>query len=324
MISCTKINGATVFFRDGLSPDTSLESTVLALGTFDGVHIAHKRLLECAVKLKNENNAALCGAFCFYQSPVSFLRGIDVPMICTFEQKLSLMLESGLDFVAAADFSDFCDMSADVFVNDVLRHRLGCFAAVCGFNHRFGRGGVGSSELLCSILGIDNVITLPEVKIDGETVSSTAIRDHLAMGEIAVANKMLGRAFSLTAPVLSGKKLGRTLGCPTANQCFPKHTVTLKNGIYATLCHTEDNKTYIGASNVGVRPSIGGDIDDHSLNCETLIYDFSREIYGESLTVEFYEYLRGEQKFSSLDELSRTIQNDLANAVDHFNTKDQF
>ncbi len=314
----TESMGCRIIFKDGGERGLADRRTVIALGTFDGVHIAHRGLLECAVRLKGDIGAELCGAFCFYKSPISHLRGIDVPAICSFEQKVSLMFDAGLDFVAAADFSEFCDLDAKAFVCDILRRELGCTGAVCGFNHRFGKGGYGDPRLLCDILGQDNVITFPEVRSGGVTVSSTAIRKLLSSGDIAFANRMLGRPFSLKAPVIAGKRLGRRIGCPTANQVFPSNTVELKRGIYATLCTLADGEVYIGASNVGTRPSIDGSIDDHSLNCETLLSGFSGDIYGRVLKVEFYEYLRGEQRFESLTELSAAIKRDLENAESYF------
>ncbi|MBE6583566.1 MAG: riboflavin biosynthesis protein RibF [Ruminococcaceae bacterium] len=310
-----------VISKDGCELSLDGQSTVVALGTFDGVHLAHRGLLQNAVIFKEQRHAKLCGAFCFYSSPISYLRGVEVPMICTFEQKLELMFDTGIDFVAVADFAALCDVGAERFVNDVLVARLGCVGAVCGFNHRFGKGGLGDSRLLGSVLGQDAILTYPEVKINGETVSSTAIREHLSRGEVSLARRMLGRPYSLVAPVLSGKKLGRTIGCPTANQVFPLRSVELKHGIYATLCTTEDGSTFVGASNVGVRPSIDANIDDHSLNCETLLADFSRDVYGEILRVDFYEYLREERKFDSLSELSSAIRGDLDRAVEYFKSQ---
>ena len=312
------LGGFALVTRNGESFSLKGSRTVVALGTFDGVHIAHRALLDSAVGLKNKLSADLCGAFCFAESPLSVLRGIQIPTISTQKDKLRLMFEAGLDFVAVADFSAFRDMSAEQFVNETLCRDLSCVAAVCGFNHKFGRGGTGDDSLLRSVLGDDNVITYPEVTLDGETVSSTAIRAHLAAGNLDVANKMLGRPFSLSAPVLAGKRLGRTIGCPTTNQLFPSGSVELCRGIYATLCHTDDGKAYIGASNVGIRPTIDGSLDDHSFNCETLLGDFSGDLYGQNLTLEFHKYLRPERKFGSLEELSLAIQNDLSCAYQYF------
>lgn len=312
--------GFSVVSKDSKELDFTKNISVIALGTFDGVHIAHNALLRRAVAFKQEIGADLCGAFCFLESPLSVLRGVHIPQICTLEQKLEFMFEAGLDFVAVGDFSAFRDVSAQSFI-DVIKNNFNCVGAVCGFNHRFGKGGMGNSDLLGKILGDNRVITVPEIKLDGMTVSSSAIRKLLAEGNIELANKMLGRKFSLSAKVIRGKGLGHTINCPTTNQNFPMGSVRLKHGIYATLCTTEDGQVYVGASNVGTRPSIDGAIDDHALNCETLIANFSRDVYGQVLKIEFCDFLRGEQKFESLDELSDAIHRDLDGAIRYFSKK---
>jgi riboflavin kinase/FMN adenylyltransferase len=298
--------------------ELSKKSTVMALGTFDGVHTAHARLLASAVALRDECGAELCGAWCFAESPAGVLGGFHVPMICTLDERVELMLGAGLDFVAIGSFADFCALSAEEFVRDVLIGQLGCVATVCGFNHRFGHRGLGDHTLLERFFGKDKAISLDEIKFFGETVSSSAIRRHLVDGKIDMANAMLGRKFSLTAEVLSGKKLGRRLGFPTVNQQFPKNSVKPARGIYATVCTTEDGKRYIGVSNVGVRPTITDGSDSHVFNCETYIIDFDGNLYGTALTVEFCAYLRGEKKFNSVDELSAAIDNDKKNALAYF------
>ena len=310
-------DGFSVIFKCGKELDLTKNSSVIALGTFDGVHIAHKALLHRAVTFKEEIGADVCGAFCFLESPLSLLRGAHIPQICTLEQKLELMFDSGLDFVAVGDFSAFRDVSAHDFIG-IIKNSFSCIGAVCGFNHRFGQGGAGNSAILRDILGDDRVITVAEIKLDGVTVSSSAIRKLLADGNIELANKMLGRNFCLSSEVIRGKGLGHTINCPTTNQNFPIGSASLKRGIYATLCTTEDGQVYVGASNVGTRPSIDGAIDDHAFNCETLISNFSRDIYGQVLKIEFCSYLRGEQKFDSLDALSNAIHCDLESALQYF------
>ena len=290
----------------------------MALGTFDGVHVAHARLLERAVGLCHDCGAELCGAWCFSESPAGVLGGFDVPMICTLDERIKIMLGAGLDFVAVGSFADFCSMSAEDFVCDVLQNQLGCVATVCGFNHRFGHLGLGDHALLERFFGKEKAISLDEVTLCGETVSSSAIRRHLSEGDIYMANAMLGRHFSLTAEVLSGKKLGRKLGFPTVNQQFPQNSVKPAHGIYATVCTTEDGRRYMGVSNVGNRPTITDGSDSHVFNCETYIIDFDGDLYGTNLTVEFCAYLREEKKFDSMDELAATIDNDRKNALEYF------
>lgn len=307
-----------IITRDGRTVASVKGRAVIALGTFDGVHTAHRELIHSAVSQKEKLGADLVGVWCFEESPTSVLNGEPVPPLTTKEEKLALLFSLGADFVAMGKFEDLCNMTADDFINTILKARLGCIGTVCGFNHRFGYKGTGTPKLLEEILGKENTVTVPEIKIDGETVSTTATREHLLRGEIEKANEMLGRRFALRTKVTEGKKLGRKIGFPTANQRFSSGRLLLKRGVYATLCRLNNGECFYGVSNVGIRPSIKFG-DDHSVNCETYIIDFSRELYGETVTVEFCKFLREEKSFSSIEELTRAIENDEKCALEYFN-----
>lgn len=296
------------------------KTTVMALGTFDGVHSAHTGLITETVALASRIGADLCGAWCFSESPAAYFKNQRIPLLCTLEDRIALMLSCGLDFVAVGRIEELHTVSAEDFVDEILKSRFGCIGTVCGFNHRFGHKGKGSPQLLKEKFG-NGAVSYPEVKLAGETVSSTAIREHLAIGDIKTANLMLGRNFYINTKVLSGKRLGRTIGFPTVNQTFPDNTVIPHHGIYATLCTAEDGRQYIGVSNVGVRPTITDGSDSHAVNCETYLIDFEGDLYGQTLKVEFCSYLREEKKFSSIEELSSAIENDRACAIRYFGSK---
>ncbi len=293
-------------------------STVVALGTFDGVHIAHKAILREAVALKERVGATFVGAWCFSELPANVLGKKNTPMICTLEEKIERILISGMDFVAVGDLRALAEVSAEDFVDKILVERLGCIGAVCGFNNRFGHKGLGNSALLYDRFGKDGAAVVDEITLDGETVSSSAIREHILNGELKIARDMLAQPVSLTAPVVGGKQLGHSLGFPTANQTFPDNLIIPKNGIYATLCYTESGERYIGVSNVGIRPTITDGSDSHHVNCETFICNFDRSIYGENLRVEFCKYLREEQKFDSVEALRDQIARDVKGALAYF------
>lgn len=293
-------------------------STVIALGTFDGVHIAHKAILREAAALKERVGAALVGAWCFSELPANVLGKKNTPMICTLEEKIERILGAGMDFVAVGDLRALATVSAEDFVDKILVEKLGCIGAVCGFNNRFGHKGLGNSALLYDRFGNDGAAVVDEITLDGETVSSSAIREHILNGELQIARDMLDQPLSLTAPVVGGKQLGHSLGFPTANQTFPDNLIIPKKGIYATLCYTEEGECYIGVSNVGIRPTITDGSDSHHVNCETYICNFDRKIYGEKLRVEFCKYLREEQKFDSVTSLRDQIQRDVESTLAYF------
>lgn len=306
-----------IITKDGQVESLPRRTSVVALGTFDGVHVAHRELLLDAKELAGHVGAESVGAWCFSMPPASFILKTKVPMLTSLEDKIDMMLSLGLDFVAVGDFRDFCSMSAESFIGDVLVDKLGCVGAVCGYNHRFGHKGLGDPTTLAAAFGEQNVVAVPEIKYNGVTVSSSAIRAYIENGQMSEANAMLGRPFSLTAEIVGGKQLGRKWGFPTANQLFPADSVKLKNGIYATACIV-DGKRLISVSNVGVRPTISDEADSHAVNCETYIHGFSGDLYGKKLTVEFYELLREEKRFDSLDALKEQIGKDIENSISYF------
>ena len=312
--------GYKIFWHNNLECDISNHKSILALGTFDGVHIAHKKLIDEAVSLKSRVGASLVGVWCFSQSPAGFFKGVTVPALTPPEQKIKILLDLGADFVAVGDFASFCKMNADNFISDVLISRFNCIGTVCGFNHKFGYKGLGDTNLLKERFGDTRVVSVDEIKMFGQTVSSTAIRSALMDGDPIKAGEMLGRKFALEAPVVHGKQLGRELEFPTANQYFTGDLIVPKHGIYATLCTLENGEKYIGVSNVGVRPTISDEIDSHIANCETYICNFSGDLYGQTLKVEFCAYLREEKRFSSIEELRSAINADKEAALNFFGT----
>lgn len=311
-------NAFYTVLRDGKRAPLKKESSVIALGTFDGVHSAHRALILEALSLKEKLGVPLAGAWCFSEIPAKVLGKSDVAMLSTLDEKIDILLSLGLDFVAVGDFKDICSLTPEKFVDDVLIDRLGAVGAVCGFNHRFGKMGRGNSALLMERFGNENVTVVPEIKLDGETVSSSAIREHIAAGNVALAAKMLERPISLTNVVRAGKHLGHVLGFPTANLFFENGYVTPKRGIYATLCYTEDGQRHIGVANVGIRPTVIDGSDTHTLNCETYILNFNENIYGKTLRVEFFEFLRDEKRFDSLRDLQNQIAEDAKRAKEYF------
>lgn len=285
--------------------------STLSLGTFDGVHTAHCALLGNTVKLRRALGASLAGAWCFSRSPAAFLREGFTGELTSPDEKAELMLDRGLDFVAMGDFPDHRDTPPLDFAINFLKDALGCVGAVSGYDFRFGRGGEGDPALLRSVFSDGNVITMPEMRLGDERISSSAIRKKLSVGDVRSAAEMLGRPYSFCAEVVDGKKLGAALGFPTANQNFPEGRVHPRHGIYAVTCTLDDGTRHIGTANVGTRPSIDDSRDTHGVNCETYLHNFSGDLYGRRMTVEFFEFLRPEMKFSSLDELGDAIRADV-------------
>ena len=296
---------------------------IVALGNFDGVHLAHGTLFERAANKANERAhtpaPTASAAFCF-EPPSSCYFGLTDGCLSTLEEKLSLLKDSALDYALLADFPKLRDLTAEEFVRDILIRECRTVHAVCGFHYRFGKHGSGDANALCDLLGKDavSVIRPQSLTLDGQDVliSSTAIRAALTQGDIDLARSLLGRPYSLTAPVVHGKHLGHTLGLPTANQNVPTDKLMPKSGIYVSLVRLE-NELFGGVTNVGRRPTVDG--EDAPINCETHILDLDRDLYGKTVTVEFLHRLRDEKQFGSVNALKEAIQDDIAAAKNYFN-----
>ena len=295
----------------------SKEACIIALGNFDGVHIAHRKLIERAFQLKNKSGAKKTGVWSFKTNPLEILTGVKHPHILNEQQKIQILFDCGIDFVVSADFSFFRDTEADVFLNDLLKKQFSCAGAVCGYNHIFGKGGKGNSETIIRCFGEDMSEIVPEVKSDNVTVSSSAIRKYIMIGDMEHAKKMMTLPYFLSSKIIHGKMLGRTIGFPTANQLFEDGRIIPRFGIYASICTLESGEKFTGVTNIGIRPTISQN-DTHNVNCETYIHGLDRDIYGMEMKTEIFKLLRLEQKFSDIDKLRSAIEKDSLNAIEYF------
>ena len=289
---------------------TMPEASVLCLGNFDGVHLAHRALLSRARQVRDASHPnAACGVFCFRGLSSDHLLESPPPHLCTEEERLARFAEAGMEFAIVADFPSVRELDAEAFLTSLLIEEFHCVATVCGFNYRFGSGGRGTPDLLRAHLGEDAHVA-PPVHALGAPVSSTRIRTLLQKGEAEEATRLLCRPYGFSAPVLHGKQLGRTIGIPTLNQTVPRGLLTPKHGVYVTECSV-DGVRYRGVTNVGVHPTVD---KDAPVNCETFLLDFSEEIYGKTVSLSFLRYLRPERRFDSLEELRLQIRADVAAA----------
>ncbi len=288
--------------------NTASEANILCLRNFDGVHFAHRALLQEAKRLKAEKlPAAKCGVFCFEKPSTIFLSSNPPKHLTTLEQKLQYFADEGMDFAMIADFNVLKDLSPTEFINDILIGQCCCRAAVCGFNYHFGKGGIGTYQLLQSLFEPGYAIAVAPIYKDGDYVSSTRIRKLLEQGKIEQANSLLTVPFSIVAPVEHGKGLGRHLGAPTFNQ-FPDEEILIPaHGVYLTRCGIE-GKYYYGLTNIGTRPTVDA---DSKVNLETHLLDFEGDLYQKKLCVEFLHFIRPEQRFENTEALQQQIQRDI-------------
>ena len=295
----------------GAQTDRSDTPLVLALGNFDGVHLAHKALIAKAADVAKKISAR-GGIFCFEKPPCDFLSPEPPKRICTLEQKLELAGKCGAKAAVLGNFPALRDLSPQDFI-ELLKAEANCIAVVCGYNFRFGRGGKGSYIELQKAFG-DMAVLVEKMTLEGDEISSTRIRGLLLEGDVEKANRLLGHPYSVTGKVVRGKQLGRTLGLPTVNQFFSEELLIPKNGIYASSCKI-DGVTSRAVSNVGLRPTVE---DSDRINCETHIIGYSGDLYGRELRVEFFSRLRPERRFGSVEELQAAINGDVANSNEYF------
>ena len=288
----------------------STKEKVIALGFFDGVHLGHAALLRRTVEAAAARGA-VPAVFTFDRVPKEVLTGIPCPLINSPEDRSDLVKRLyGIDEMLMVPFDDEMRTTPwDRFVTDILVGRYGAVHLVAGHDHHFGYKNQGSPELLrekCAELGLGCDI-IPAVTLDGVTVSSTHIRKLLEEGGVETARAFLGHPHVLTQTVGHGRRLGRTIGVPTANLVAPPHVLLPKRGVYAAKVTLPDGRAFGGVTNVGIRPTVNHGQD---VTVEPWILDFDGDLYGQKLRVEFFRRLRDERKFESLEALKTQIQCD--------------
>ena len=293
-----------------MAPTAPPAASVLCLGNFDGVHLAHQELLNNAKRLRSRLSAdTACGVFCFSTSPSEYLTKNPPAYLCTQKEKLEIFRACGMDYAFVADFPAVRDMSPADFIQKILKEQCNCVGAVCGFNFRFGKQGAGTAEFLKQSLNAPVEIQ-DAVLHKGEPISSTRIRKCLSEGDAKEAAALLGRPYSFTAPVIHGKHLGHKLGAPTINQKIPDKLLIPAHGVYVTNCEIE-GKRFRAVTNVGVRPTVE---ENATVNCESYLLDFEGNLYEKSVTTSFLARIRPEKQFSSQEELQSQIHRDIETA----------
>ena len=292
------------------------EKVVFALGFFDGVHLGHQALLKACGVLAARLGAQT-GAITFENHPQSLFSNEMPPLINDLQDRFRLLRHYGVDQIHPFPVTrEVMSTNWRDFLDELMQR--GAVGFVCGDDFRFGHRGEGNGERLaeyCAQKGLPCVI-IPEQTMDDTRVSSTYIRRQIEAGDMATAVRFLGHAHILTGEVISGRKIGRKIGVPTANLIIPEGVVVPKFGVYA--CKVElEGKPYCAVANVGTRPTVGG----HRVTVEPWILDFEGDLYGKSITLEFHRYLRSERKFDSLDELRAEIQKNAAQTRDFFEKK---
>ncbi len=283
------------------------------IGCFDGMHQGHRRLLQLAQECAEHHHRPVL-VITFANHPANIIRGgRRIRLLTTLEEKLNLLQRYGADAVLLMTFNrDFSVQRAGDFCRDVLYHTLGLTSIVVGFNFHFGWQREGTADFLEEQgrqLGF-SVVKVPPMKVEGQVVSSSLIRDLVTRGEVGEAARFLGRDFEITGRVIKGRFKGRELGFPTANLSpFHNDKIMPGAGVYAMLARWR-NKWWPAAGYVGTRPSF----DSGSVSLEVHLLGFNGDLYGEVLNVRFVERLRTDKRFQNVKELSMQIARDCEKA----------
>ncbi|MBO5379329.1 MAG: hypothetical protein J6A90_03295 [Clostridia bacterium] len=290
------------------------EPTFVALGTFDGCHMAHKRVLTSAFYgAKKQRVKSL--AYIFDTVPKSYING-EIKVVYTLEERIKAIKALGIDYLCIDSFERVKDLSPSEFFENVLKGELFAVGASCGYNYKFGKNAQGTPELLKELFsknGGGSVDICEEITSGERLVSSTLLRELIVGGEVEDLFS-LGSCYSIYSRVEFGKQLATKMGLPTINQKIPEGKIVPKTGVYITECEIGED-VYPSITNVGVRPTTDR---NGEINVETHIVGYSGYLYGSYIRVNFYKYLRPEKKFESNEELFLQIERDKKSAVEYF------
>jgi len=296
----------------------STKKTILTLGTFDGVHIGHKKILE-RITQNTENGKYESLVLTFFPHPRMVLQEkSEIKLLNTIAEKSKLLDQTGIENLVIHPFNEsFSRLTAEEFVSSILVDQFQIQKIIIGHDHRFGRNRTANIDHLIAF-GAEYGFEVEQIsaqEIQDVSVSSTKIRKALDEGNIALANEYLGYSYFMTGEVVKGKQLGRTIGFPTANiQIKEDYKKIPKNGVYVVKAIV-DQKEVFGMMNIGFNPTVNGD----KQNIEVHLFDFDADIYGQQIEVSLLHYLREEQKFGSVELLTAQLHQDKKDAIAFIN-----
>jgi riboflavin biosynthesis protein ribF len=288
---------------------TTQQPTVLTIGTFDGVHLGHQKIIERVVTTARQEGL-LATIFTFFPHPRMVVQhDKSLKLIHTLEEKKQLLQQLGVDLLVVQPFNEaFAQLTAEEFVSTILVQHLNVKKVIIGYDHRFGRNRTANINDM-RLFGEKYGFAVEEIsvqEVDEVSVSSTKIREALNKGDVTTAEHYLGTPYSLTGTVVHGLKLGRTLGYPTANiQVTEDYKLIPKDGVYVVYSYIGGQKVY-GMMSIGKNPTIEG----KGASIEVYFFDFNGDLYDRELTIYFVKYLREERKFSSVALLKKQLQDD--------------
>jgi riboflavin kinase / FMN adenylyltransferase len=297
------------------SLQTALTPTAIALGNFDGIHCGHRQVIEPVLAAREQAVLRLYATVVsFSPHPREFFSRKPLALLSPFEERIALLEQTGVDQLMVLPFDqELANLSPEEFVDQILVDRLQAKHISVGKDFRFGHRRAGNADLLQQLAarhGIE-VTQVSLQTLDGERISSSAIRQALAQGDIQTTSQLLGRPYRLIGKVVEGQKVGRTIGFPTANLQLPPNKLVPAQGVYGVRVSGKDlnqGNAIAGVMNIGNRPTVNGGEE----TIEVHVLDWQGDLYGQELTVELLKFIRSEQRFPSLDALKEQISADCA------------
>jgi riboflavin kinase / FMN adenylyltransferase len=299
----------------------SKSKTIVTLGTFDGVHIGHKKIIERLVLNAKEMNCESLVLTFFPHPRMVLQKDSDVRLLNTIEEKTNLLSKTGLDNLVIHPFDQaFSRLTAEEFVKNILVDCFNVKKIIIGHDHRFGRNRTANIDDLIAFSKIYDfeVEQISVQEINDVAVSSTKIRNAILDGNIDLANKYLDYNYCFKGKIVKGKQLGRTIGFPTANfEIEDNYKLIPENGVYVVESLINENRIF-GMMNIGFNPTVG----ENAKTIEVFYFDFNGDLYGQQITVSILHRHRSEQKFDSLDALKNQLRSDQIAALDFIKTRE--
>lgn len=301
-----------------LSNFKSNKTSFVTIGTFDGVHIGHQKVIKNLVERAAKNKADSI-LLTFFPHPRMVLhKATDIKLINTIDERIELLKKTGLKVLVVQEFTkEFSEQTAFNFVKSILVDKLNISELIIGYDHQFGQNREGDFEHLKSYGELLNfkVKEISQLDIDNAAVSSTLIRKAIEKGEIEKANNYLGYNYMITGEVVKGKNLGEKIGFPTANiQINETYKLLPKTGAYVVKSEIQ-NRTVYGMMNIGFRPTISGEYQ----TIEIHFFDFNKDLYGQNIQVDVLAFLRDEKKFDSIESLTNQLKMDKQKSLEIIN-----
>lgn len=298
----------------------SKSKTVVTLGTFDGVHVGHKKIIERLLFNAKELNCESLVLTFFPHPRMVLQKDADVKLLNTIEEKANLLSKTGLDNLVIHPFDQaFSRLTAEEFVKNILVDCFNVEKIIIGYDHRFGRNRTANIDDLIAfskIYGFE-VEQISAQEINDVAVSSTKIRNAILDGNIDLANNYLNYNYSFKGKIVKGKQIGRTIGFPTANfEIDDSYKLIPKNGVYVVESVINQNRIF-GMMNIGFNPTVG----ENAQTIEVYYFDFNGDLYGQQITVSILHRLRSEQKFDSLEALKIQLKSDQIASLDFIKNK---